>query len=124
MYIGNPRRAIFYGVANHSGNTFSLSRGSVWEDFPVALSNATCAQEPGQQLVFIGQNLKKENVRTDLDACLLTKREEKLLKAAMRKSICGPNIFPDPLPEFDLPAPDEEVRCTHALCKCQGVLKK
>jgi len=108
VYLGNPRRTMFYGVINHSGNTFSLSRGSLWEDFPVALSNETCAQEPGQQLVFIGQNLKKEHVRADLDACLLTKREETLLKAAVRKDMCGPNIFPDTLPEFDMEVEEDE----------------
>ena len=108
VFLGNPRRVGFYGFVSHSGNTFALSQGSFWDAFPVASEDATCEQEEGQQLVFIGQNLKQDQLRADLDACLLTKNEGKKLMTAVRKDFWGPNVFPDPLPEFVMPPSDDE----------------
>jgi len=105
VYVGSPRRIDFYGVVSQSGNAWSFSQGAVWGSFPVAASNETCKQDPGQLLVFIGQNLKKEVLRADLDVCLLTKSEEKKLRAAVRKSPNGPDVFPDPLPVFKTTMP-------------------
>jgi len=108
VFLGNPRRLSFYGIVSHSGNTFTFGQGSQWDDFPVAASYETCEQEAGQQLVFIGQNLKHEQLRADLDACLLTGEEEKQLIAKVMEDAWGPNVFPDPLPEFEIPGEDDD----------------
>ena len=107
VYLGNPCRVHFYAFISQSGNTFTLSQGSFWDDFPVPASGESCSQEEGQQLVFIGQNLKKDALQADLEACLLTKKEEKQLAAALKKDLWGPHVFPDPLPLFELPPESE-----------------
>ncbi|MEO0337147.1 MAG: GTP-binding protein, partial [Pseudomonadota bacterium] len=50
----------------------------------------------GQELVFIGQNLNKEEVIAGLEACLLTDEED-------MQGVPLWQMFEDPFPEWDLP---------------------
>jgi hypothetical protein len=70
--------------------------GGVWSDFPSA-SSTQKARDPGQQLVFMGQDLNRDAIIADLERCLLTGAEDKKFATALRK--IGPsadNLFPDP----------------------------
>ena len=108
-WIGQPRRWHVFATWGQAGNTLSFGGGGLWEQFPQSGTHEPVAVDPGQRLVFIGQDLNKENLLADLKELLLTTEEVKQLSKAMLRKLRKeeedmdrPDVFPDPFGPFEL----------------------
>jgi hypothetical protein len=73
--------------------------GGIWDEFPYLESNKEeyIKKKSITELVLIGQHLKKENIVSSLDKCLLTKKElGKLESIISKKNGFNQNCFIDP----------------------------
>lgn len=81
----------------------------LWSEFPDTSAGVKVSEpkfivkEPCQELVFIGQNLNKQLIEKELNACLLTNKEINDLDAFMEdeKAILEP-FFEDPFMDWKL----------------------
>ena len=108
VWIGAPHRLGGFGEWNHAGHVLAMGYGGGWGRFPDAaallemraggFAKAHLDKTPCQEIVFIGQDLKKDVITSQLDDCLLTPEEEKQLTAVMQLpnalDVSAP--FPDP----------------------------
>jgi hypothetical protein len=97
-----------------------LSLGGTWDEFPAKQPSDTAASadekktsatssSPQQTLVFVGQHLKKEVLRADLEALVLTDEEQQALSAHEAKTrrsksdaVRLKDVFEDPFDAFPL----------------------
>ena len=66
-WIGQPRRWHIFATWGQAGNTLSFGGGGLWEEFPQSGTHEPIAVDPGQRLVFIGQDLN--NSPTSRSCC-------------------------------------------------------
>jgi len=114
-WIGQPKRSHIFASWSQAGTTLNFAAAGTWDKFPESDKREPVKADPGQRLIFIGQDLNKEQLRADLDACLLTAEESAQLQAALGEELGEgqedsdrKNIFPDPWGPFRLPAPEED----------------
>ena len=81
MWLGNPSRTPLYYKASAAGDHFELQTGGFWEEFPSKNTADTAAQEPMNRLAILGQRINVEQIKRELEACLLTEEEEAFLDA-------------------------------------------
>ena len=128
-WLANPKRSPYFAQWSQAGNLLTFSFGGTWDEFPVEEGKQPA---PAQTLVFVGQHLKKDRLREDLDALLLTDREQEQLalheKTSKRakKAVKFQDVFVDPFEPF--PVPDgaaKQVEHVHsAACAHEPVQKK
>lgn len=88
LWIGSPARLGSFGEWSQAGNLLSVGVGGGWGMYPETVAKVRddtrfIEKTPGQELVFIGQSLKKDVITALLDACTLTLDEESELTATM-----------------------------------------
>lgn len=125
VWLGSPLRWDVFGAWSQVGGVLAFGLGGTWDDFPTCeqgtattrTSSPPKDQQPGQQLVFIGQRLNRAALETDLNKCLLTKEEDKRLRAIIGKAstdltLLSTPLFPDPFTAWaevaDVTDDDEE----------------
>jgi len=99
IWIGSPKRYNAYGKWSQAGNVMTFGFGGIWDEFPNLESKKEdyIKKKPITELVLIGQDLKKENITSSLNKCLLTKRELAKLEATISKENgFNQNCFKDP----------------------------
>jgi G3E family GTPase len=94
VWLGSCARLGGFGEWNHAGNVLSFGYAGGWGMFPDpngdltnkvgALATAFIEKTPGQEIVFIGQNLNRAAITQSLNACLLNPAEEAQLTEAMQ----------------------------------------
>jgi hypothetical protein len=95
VWLASCARLGGFGEWNHAGNVLSFGYAGGWGMFPDPnssdltsklgpLATAFVEKTPGQEIVFIGQELKRDVITKMLDACLLTPAEEAELAEAMQ----------------------------------------
>jgi G3E family GTPase len=90
-WIGSPARLGSYGEWSQAGNLVSLGVGGGWGMFPETVATVRddtkfIEKAPCQELVFIGQDLKRDVIQSLLDACLLTAEEQAFLSVRMQEA--------------------------------------
>jgi G3E family GTPase len=116
VWIGSPSRLGLYGVWSQAGNILSLDVGGGWGVFPETAPRPGepprfIEKAPCQELVFIGQNLKKDAIVAALDACALTAEESQQLQDTMvaaGDAAAAMLMFDDPFESWVLPDADAE----------------
>lgn len=89
VWLGSPSRLGSFGEWNHAGNMLSFTCGGGWGMFPEAqVSIAGEGQKfiektPCQEIVMIGQDLKRDDITRMLNECLLTPEEQAQLQTVM-----------------------------------------
>ena len=114
-WVGSPQRLGNYAEWNHAGNLLTFVCGGGWGVFPettaVRPGNAPRFVEkvPCQEIVFIGQGLNVEMIRTILDRCLLTEDEQRVLADSMtlHGDALSP-LFEDPFETWELDDADQQ----------------
>eukprot|EP00672_Neobodo_designis_P021782 CAMPEP_0174829406 /NCGR_PEP_ID=MMETSP1114-20130205/1913_1 /TAXON_ID=312471 /ORGANISM="Neobodo designis, Strain CCAP 1951/1" /LENGTH=585 /DNA_ID=CAMNT_0016063151 /DNA_START=40 /DNA_END=1795 /DNA_ORIENTATION=- len=100
VWLASCSRLGGFGEWNHAGNVLSFGYAGGWGMFPDPnttdlssklgpLATAFVEKTPGQEIVFIGQELKKNVISSMLDACLLAPGEETQLAEAMHTLEAG-----------------------------------
>jgi len=121
-WIGSPKREHLFALWGQAGNTLTFGGSSDWSNFP---NPGPGGPAKAQRLVFIGQDLKKDAITQDLEACLLNEDELDKFLAAMdieldedngQQNMDRPDIFPDPFQPFELPPKSSEGGCGDAEC--------
>eukprot|EP00672_Neobodo_designis_P025431 CAMPEP_0174836218 /NCGR_PEP_ID=MMETSP1114-20130205/5900_1 /TAXON_ID=312471 /ORGANISM="Neobodo designis, Strain CCAP 1951/1" /LENGTH=500 /DNA_ID=CAMNT_0016070191 /DNA_START=47 /DNA_END=1549 /DNA_ORIENTATION=+ len=111
IYVGSPGRNLMFGVWSQAGTMLSLTGGGLWEELPQPRGGAAAASttKPHQLLAFVGQDLKADRLKADLEALLLTPKEEAQLKRHITDNgPCGA-VFEDPFePWAEYELADEE----------------
>ena len=123
-WLANPKRTPYFAQWSQAGDVLTFSFGGTWDEFP---AEAGATSEPRQTLVFVGQNLKKDRLKADLDTLLLTDLELQQLaarnKATLRakKAMKFQDVFADPFEPYPIPDSSvtakqhvHSVECTHA----------
>jgi G3E family GTPase len=93
VWLGSCARLGGFAEWNHAGNVLSFGYAGGWGMFPDpngdltskvgALATAFIEKTPGQEIVFIGQDLKRDAITAALNECLLHPEEEMQLAEAM-----------------------------------------
>mmetsp|Transcript_81830 Transcript_81830/g.95522 ORF Transcript_81830/g.95522 Transcript_81830/m.95522 type:complete len:518 (-) Transcript_81830:148-1701(-) len=104
VWIGSPARLGSFGEWNQAGHLLSLSVGGGWGMFPETAAKIRddmkfIEKAPCQEIVFIGQGLKKDCITQALDACVLRDDEATELTCVMEAAGDGAKTllhFDDP----------------------------
>jgi G3E family GTPase len=107
VWLGNPNRVDHVVEWSQAGTVLTIEYASPWSSFGAMPSR-------GQRLVFIGQDIKKEALKRDLDALLLTDEEW----TNLQQGSYGENPLPDPFEPF--PTSDMCAHRTANAEKCIG----
>mmetsp|Transcript_40174 Transcript_40174/g.46817 ORF Transcript_40174/g.46817 Transcript_40174/m.46817 type:complete len:586 (-) Transcript_40174:60-1817(-) len=92
VWLGNPDRVDHVMEWSQAGTVLTVQYASCWAEFTTTVR--------GQRLVFIGQDIKKDKLKADLDAMLLTNEEWTALQKLGDKA----PVLPDPFEPFTLTA--------------------
>ena len=109
VWVGSPHRLNHFASWSQAGDVLTFGVGGVWEQFPHYRSD-DLPEEPGQQLVFLGQHLKTDVLLADLSKLLLTDEEMAQLLAQAAKDPLV-DVFPDPFKPFPFEVVEEEEEC-------------
>jgi G3E family GTPase len=103
VWVGNPTKYNGYATWSHAGNYLDFGFANSWYNLPLknaddedfnfqkALSNAKT------EIICIGQDLNVEKITQELDNCLLTHKEFKVLKQTiLKKNGYKKYLFDDP----------------------------
>jgi G3E family GTPase len=106
IWLGNPIKIHTYGNWSQAGNMLNFGFSDIWEEFkiekilvemPASKSDQILKDLPKSELVFIGQKLKENEIRSALDSCLLKESEIAELKSALTKENYNEiDLFDDP----------------------------
>ena len=90
-WVGSPSRLGSFAEWNQAGNLLTFTCGGGWGLFPETAARPGMDKEvelvektPSHEIVFIGQDLKKDVIVALLNACCITSDEQQLLEAAMQ----------------------------------------
>lgn len=96
IWIGHPARMPNYTVWGQAATILTLEVSiDEWANFPQSPSTKSSSKmklvDPGQRLVFIGQNLKRDVLMEDLNSLLLTQKEHEAISFLFESE-----VFEDP----------------------------
>lgn len=92
-WIGSPARLGSFAEWNQAGNLLTFTCGGGWGLFPETAARPGMDKEvelvekaPSHEIVFIGQDLKRDAIVALLDRCLITSEEQQRLEAVMEQA--------------------------------------
>ncbi|CUG88553.1 cobalamin biosynthesis protein, putative [Bodo saltans] len=88
IWLGNPDRVDHVMEWSQAGTVLNLQYSSTWDNFSTQIR--------GQRLVFIGQGIKKDELKRDLDELLLTEEEW----GKLQRGEYNETPLPDPFEPF------------------------